>query len=256
MRPWEQDPPPILYKYLRPDRLDVLTDCRIRFSQRTAFDDDHELQPDYARFGDEGEIWEMLLYFQILHPEAKPLAQGMSLRDFVGLVARDPATQKRVQQVAISTMKSPDEVGVLSLAASSDSTRMWNEYAVNGTGFVIAFQTRHPGFESLRVPGKLGKVDYSDEPFGSYLGAAFDHGAGTFYRKRMKYAFEQEWRSIRMLKRLERTAGEIYLGQFDPAAVSQIVITRDCSVQKELRDLVHTDGRYQHLGIVVREHGE
>jgi hypothetical protein len=65
--------------------------------------------------------------------------------------------------------------------------------------------------------------------------------------------FEQEWRCIRMLKRLERDAGEIYLGQFDPAAISQIIITRDCSVQKELRDLVHTDGRYRHVEIVVRE---
>jgi hypothetical protein len=66
----------------------------------------------------------------------------------------------------------------------------------------------------------------------------------------MKYAFEQEWRCIRMLKRLERDAGEIYLGQFDPAAISQIIITRDCFVEKELRDLLRTEGSYRHLEIV------
>ena len=69
----------------------------------------------------------------------------------------------------------------------------------------------------------------------------------------MKYAFEQEWRCIRMLKRLERSAGEIYVGQFDPAAISQVIITGDCSVQKELRGLVQTDGRYRHLEIVVQQ---
>ncbi len=129
---------------------------------------------------------------------------------------------------------------------------MWNEYAVKGTGFVIAFQTGNPGFERLRTPGKLGRVDYSDEPFGSYLGAAFEHGARTFYRKRMKYAFEQEWRCIRMLKHLERNPGEIYVGRFDPAAISEIIITRDCSVQRELRELVDTDGPLSHIEIVVR----
>jgi hypothetical protein len=36
------------FKYLPPERFHVLTDCRVRFSQRTAFEDDHELQPDYA----------------------------------------------------------------------------------------------------------------------------------------------------------------------------------------------------------------
>jgi hypothetical protein len=72
----------------------------------------------------------------------------------------------------------------------------------------------------------------------------------------MKYAFEREWRCIRTLRRLERDAGEIYLGQFDPAAISHIIITGDCSVQKELRDLVQTDGRLRHLDIVVQERGQ
>jgi hypothetical protein len=189
MHPWEQEVPPVPYKYLRPERLDVLARCRIRFSQRTAFEDDHEFQPDYGRFGNEGEILEMLLYHQILRPEGEPIAPGMPLYHFVELVARDQALQEvardqalqeNVQQIAMSSMKSPDQMGVLCLTEAPDSARMWNEYAANGTGFVIAFQTGHSGFESLRTPGKLGKVDYSDERFGSYLGATFEHGAVLF----------------------------------------------------------------------------
>jgi len=30
---------------------------RVRFSQRTAFEDDRELQPEYAIFGTASEIW-------------------------------------------------------------------------------------------------------------------------------------------------------------------------------------------------------
>jgi len=61
MLPWEYAVPPVLYKYRPPERLDVLTDCRVRFSHRSAFEDDHELQPDYAIFGTESEIWRYAL---------------------------------------------------------------------------------------------------------------------------------------------------------------------------------------------------
>src|SRR5438094_9356899 len=57
MKPWEHPVPPVLYKYLPPERLHVLSDRRVRFSQRTVFEDDHELQPDYAIFGTASEIW-------------------------------------------------------------------------------------------------------------------------------------------------------------------------------------------------------
>ncbi|MCU1270990.1 MAG: hypothetical protein JWN74_2284 [Acidobacteriaceae bacterium] len=68
----------------------------------------------------------------------------------------------------------------------------------------------------------------------------------------MRYAFEQEWRCIRMLKRLERKAGEIYVGQFDPGAIQHIVIADECSIKKELHDLVTTDVRYRDLEIMAR----
>jgi hypothetical protein len=56
MRPWDHRVPPFLYKYLHTDRFHVLTNAKVRFSQRTAFDDDHELQPQYVNFGTEDEI--------------------------------------------------------------------------------------------------------------------------------------------------------------------------------------------------------
>jgi hypothetical protein len=32
---------------------------------------------------------------------------------------------------------------------------MWEEYADKGTGFVIGFDTTHPGFELLQTPGRV-----------------------------------------------------------------------------------------------------
>jgi len=84
--------------------------------------------------------------------------------------------------------------------------------AHEGNGFVIGFDSSHAGFQQLTGRGRLGKVCYSDEPIGSALGSLWNGEAiGAFFPKRMKYAFEQEWRIIRMLHRLERGAENVFL---------------------------------------------
>jgi len=68
----------------------------------------------------------------------------------------------------------------------------------------------------------------------------------------MKYAFEREWRSVRMLKRLERRAGDIFLSPFASASAREIIICPDCTIEAEIRQLTVEDSRYKHVQIVVR----
>jgi hypothetical protein len=56
VHPWQKAPPPVLYKYYPPERFHVLTDCRVRFSQREVFDDQHDLRPEVANFGTADEM--------------------------------------------------------------------------------------------------------------------------------------------------------------------------------------------------------
>jgi len=95
-------------------------------------------------------------------------------------------------------MKSPDHFGIFCLT----NPRLANKCGAN-TQATLAdsylFRHRAPGFEQLKEPGRIGKVSYSDVPFGTYLGAMEQEGAGIFCRKRTKYAFEGEWRCIRAL---------------------------------------------------------
>lgn len=240
MQPWDNPIPPILYKYLRPERLDVLTDCHIRFSQRTAFDDDHELQPQFAAYGTEDEI----LRFMV--------SQGWPprcARWFAPLFVKIPGAQELATRTAQKSMRSPNEFGVLCLTEVADSEQMWKEYADDERGFVLAFDTTHAGFERLRTPGRIGKVSYSDEPCGTFLGLIDSEGAGIFFRKRLKYSFEREWRSVRALQRLERRAGNIFLSSFDPESVRQIIISPNCALETELRRVAAADARYQHVQI-------
>lgn len=56
--------PPVLYKYLAPDRaLQVLKDLRIRFSQVSVLDDVDEFQPFYKDFATREETEEIAREF-------------------------------------------------------------------------------------------------------------------------------------------------------------------------------------------------
>jgi DUF2971 family protein len=243
VQPWEHPLPPVLYKYMPPERVHVLSDCRVRFSQRIAFDDEHELQPEYATFGTLGEIWRFVIGKGI------ELDPRMPANILVQLIAQSPRSQALAIQTAQKNIKSIDELGVFCLTEAANCDRMWDEYADGGRGFVIGFNTAHAGFGQLKVPGHIGKVSYSDEPFGSFLGTIEAGDVGGLFRKRLRYMHESEWRSIRFLRRLEPHPGGIFLSPFDPASVCAIIIRPECSVQVELRRLVATDERYQHVQI-------
>ena len=126
---------------------------------------------------------------------------------------------------------------------------MWEAYAAT-TGFVLAFDTTHAAFESLRNPGKLGKITYSDEPLGTFIGS---YGPEAFFRKRAKYAFEREWRIIRAIHRLENRGEHdghaVLVSRFDPACVLEVLLRPESTVEQQLRELFATDRRYGHIAL-------
>jgi hypothetical protein len=197
--------------------------------------------PDVAKFGTNDEIWRFVL------SQGLKLPPGLPANVLVLLIAESPRAQVIATRIAMANMKSLDQFGVFCLTESRDSQQMWTEYADDRKGFVVAFSTAHEGFEQLSSPGKLGKVSYSDEPYGTYLQMLEDEGVAFFFRKRMKYAVEREWRSIRALQRLEASGGDIFLSPFDPASICEIIIRPRCVITSRLAEIVSTDLRYQHV---------
>jgi len=247
--PWEQHPiPPLLYKYFPPERFHVLTDCEVRFSQRQVFEDRYELLPDVAQFGTADEMLEFFETDEVLrrHP---PALRRAVVNHILSSSERHAALIADTQ----SWLTGPNEFVVLCLSETPASDRMWHEYAENEHGFVVAFNTQHPAFRSLHVPGRIGKVEYSDQPFPSFLSS---YGANAFFRKRTRYSYEEEWRSIRHTGRFAAEQVRmvdglpIYLGRFDPACVSAILIRPGCRVEWELRHLLAIDARYRHVLVV------
>lgn len=247
--PWDKYPiPRILYKYFPPERLPVLAQCLIRFSQRQVFEDLFELRPDVANFGSEDEISMFMGIDPVLSRHSLDLREAV-----IKHVLGTPGREAELIEQTKGWLSGPDEFGVLCFTERPMSDRMWERYAGSGRGFVVTFDTAHPTFNQLRSPGRLGKVEYTDRPIPSFLSA---YGVNTFFQKRDQYEFEAEWRSIRRFTRFQPdnilkgdSGTPIYLASFDPACVREVLIQPACSVEWELRTLAAIDARYRHISV-------
>lgn len=245
MNPWDYPVPKRLYKYLPPDRIDVLTSCHIRFSQRQVFEDCEEFKVPVISLGTEEEVENYFTQHGLFAGDSN------GFEGFIEGIKNIPGAKAKVLEKTVGSLRSPDLIVALCLTEDPESREMWKKYSINGQGFVIGFDTRHPGFRLLWNPGRLGRVEYSDDPIESFVS---EYGRKVLFRKRTEYTYEAEWRSIRAMARFKRIIqrdGEmpIYLSPFDPLSVSEILIKRNCEIEWELRHFVAIDSRYSHVKV-------
>ena len=247
--PWNKyTVPPVLYKYFPPERFHVLTDCLVRFSQRQVFEDQYDLRPEIATYGTAEEIRTFMKLDPVLRRHPPPLPDAVA-----EWVLADSQRERAFIQLVQAGITVIDEIGVFCLTEDPKSDRMWNDYADQGRGFVVAFDTTVPEFRLLRSPGGLGKVEYTDNPVSSLLSG---YGIEALFRKLPKYEFEAEWRSIRLFSRFPSRyivcsdgMPKIYLAPFDPKCIPEIFIRAKCELEWELRHLAAIDARYRHVTI-------
>jgi hypothetical protein len=240
--------PPLLYKYYPPERFHVLTDCMVRFSQREVFDHQRDLRPEVANFGTAQEIRAFMDNDPALARYAPALKEAV-----IGHVLNTPGREEELIRQTQKWLTAPEQFAVLCLSENGGSRRMWHQYASHDTGFVVAFYPHHPAFRSLKSPGLIGEIEYSDEPISSFLST---YGASSFFRKRTRYAFEVEWRSVRALSRFREIVNPtngpaIYRARLNPACIREMLILPECSVEWELRTLAAVDARYRHVAVTL-----
>lgn len=125
----------ILYKYFSPDRVDVLRDGMIRFTQLAAVNDPLDCRP------------------RILQPDelsSVPYAEHQCcVTSYVTVL----------QEALLTTDRR--SIGMLCLTEKEDNLLMWSHYAQNHEGFVIGFDTDHEFFSKTENGTGLWKVKYS-----------------------------------------------------------------------------------------------
>jgi len=185
------------YKYLHPERVDVLRNLRIRFTQVSALNDPFESLPGTIQKGRE---W----YLQQFHE--KRVDPEMVRFGITGQIEREQfgrarekeyftnfltcyTDQKWLEEQSEYVQHGSDHVqGCLSLSATPKNILMWSHYAHNHKGYVIGFDAEHDYFGRTVRP-----VIYSDlRP--SHNPLEERHSGEIFYTKSRDWSYEQEHR--------------------------------------------------------------
>jgi len=248
----------MLFKYLRPERLDVVENLEIRFTQPGALNDPFELRPRFESLISEAET--------LAHYPAAPVDFEPMLRQAYAMLPDEHRSRLAYDDVASvfnSFMKTAagraaasaglltmlrlmrdvapplcariheainSNVGILSLTEAPDDLLMWAHYADSHRGILVGFDERHAFFNRRRSENDefyfLRKVVYADLPPAPSILAL--EGDAMFVTKGTKWAYEREWRMLAPLKdssRCVKAAGDsVHLYSFPPGALTSIVI--------------------------------
>lgn len=234
-----------LYKYLAPDRLDVLEGRLIRFTQPAAFNDPFEFKPCIESALSQDHLLEHLEqnFDEILKRELKEypiLRQSLPDEQVIELLrpfkARIPdiiqmLTPQFLPGIATKLDVAFDaNVGILCLSEVRDSLLMWGHYTDNHRGFVIGFDQHHPFFSVRRGPedefGFLRQVKYCRSR--PRVTLADTTGEEWFETKSDEWAYEKEWRMMRVLQdaqaHRDTAPHPICLFGFPADAITEIVV--------------------------------
>lgn len=243
----------ILYKYVQPERVDVLRSGLIAFPPPWLFNDPFEGRPVFP-----SDAPEAIALFDAYEPRRATL----TAEEESALQARIDAIQDAHGLRRITLEQAARSAGVLSLSETRDCALMWAHYTAQHTGFVIGFDTAHPAWvESGRVngpPGEPTKVTYSaDRPNPAAMADVTPEH--VWYTKSSEWGYEREWRVTRWISRAVQTvktpAGDdVPLHEFPKEAVREVILGQrsDNVLELEILELV-TKPPYKNVAILRAE---
>ena len=177
-----------LFKYLPPERIDVLENLRVRFTPPVVFNDPFESRPHIVY---DTAKEDMARVMEIEFKRNKiPEVDRQSLRrlhENNQLGSEWPEVLRlMVEIMASSTL-------ALSLSEKPDNLLMWSHYTRSHEGFVLGFDADHSFFKGKgKGIYKLTKVVYSTKR--PNVGLSKLSLVETYFTKSIDWEYEQEWR--------------------------------------------------------------
>ncbi len=236
-----------LFKYVPLERLDILKNQEIRYTQPGALNDPFEMSVFLEYLIEPGEFEARISAnlpdfaakeYEKLPPEQRariPLADFLS-RATAATPAALPvmyqAMQRLVPFVRAQLRRVDSEMGVLSLTATADNLLMWSHYAAQHRGMVIEFDERHPIFHERRTEQDdfrhLRPVVYS----GTMPAITLDNFdvVDFILTKSSEWAYEREVRILKALSDSKRSISsiapeyDIYLFDMPSTAVKRVIL--------------------------------
>lgn len=278
-----------LYKYLRPERIDVLQRREIRFTQPGALNDPFELRPRFEALVSEAETLAGLTEkpidldpmlrdaYAMLPAEQRSILPYETAAAAIGSLMETDEARSRTSAALMSVLQSMKDisppvseriyrvlnsnVGILSLTEMRNEVRMWEHYADNCRGLVLAFDEKNPFFNRRRMPNDefyfLRKVLYSDEPATSSL--LETDGDAVFITKGKNWEYEREWRMLAPLasatRRLSVGGDTVFLFAFPSNALESVILgaRAELGLETTIRELFREDKEFSHVKILHSE---
>lgn len=260
----------ILYKYLSSERINVLSELKIRYTQYGAFNDPFELNPNINKLTEKANIYDLTKKdFKTLieetyeqYPVVHPL---ISKSDFIKLATPfedilKPYVLDNMNYViellpALMKNQFDSNLGALSLSEKPDNQLMWSHYSENHKGFVIGFSSEHEYFNQRLSPNDelrhLRQVVYKNErPKIDLMNA---NGVDIFLVKHTQWEYEAEWRIIRPFydasQKIDGDTYPIYLFDFPASSVTSVILgyRMEENHKASINDLLKTDSNYNHI---------
>ena len=246
-----------LYKYVPAERISVLQDFLIRFTQPNEMNDPFEARPDsyITSEGRARELADVIRQSPIsIWSAGRTATQAEMEREaYASSVERDPNCAEQIYarvgiQIPLDEIakKVHDEVynrvGILSLSESSDNLLMWTHYAGGHRGFVLMLNGSHDFFKGDRpVSGfeKPKRVKYSsDRP---RMQINNPNMPAIFFIKGTPWKYEREWRYLKEIENADvlcqqTNALPVALFRVPPECIVGVIL--GCYRSQELEDKI------------------
>lgn len=249
-----------LFKYVTLDRIDILVNQEIRYTQLGAFNDPFEMPVFLEKMSNlstsRATIWEQFrqdarLAYEKLEPAEKKKKQ---FNEFLSELTKD-ITEDNFNQVFEEANKKYTPIMrdvlqravnawvVLSLTETHENLLMWSHYAEKHTGMVIEFVEEHPIFYELKIPPDnprfFQNVRYtSDRPVWGTMDEKNVHD--LILTKSKEWEYEQELRFTRRLNDAQRVISaaphDICLFSMPASAIKRVIL--GARVNPEDRDSI------------------
>ena len=259
-----------LYKYLDPERIDILSNGLIRFTQPALFNDPFEMSPYISAIASEEEIDEIFdaKHVSQLREEYEKMnresRRAVKFEEFKKRYPKEillPRIKESAKGKALDHAKESlsiamsQAIGILCLTGKPDNLLMWAHYAASHTGMVIEFDVEHPFFkQEFNEPlsptgldedlskdyGYLKPMIYSETRPEITISSvkSFD----SFLVKSNEWKYEAEWRMLMPTARANATKNingvDVFLYSVPKSAIIKVIL--GCRASDKLLELVKT----------------
>jgi hypothetical protein len=226
-----------LFKYVPPERIDILENEKIAFTPPDRFKDPFEFRVGITRGTLRKQLKEVIaeveLRAELTMPGYKSLSSRQRRKGRKEMFRKQNVSEEFQKTFQKSIQTHSWQLGIICLCEVNDSNLMWYHYADGHKGFVIELDCKH---ESIIKLGKPWKVDYLERP------PAFDHTKPTpeIFRFKPSYLkYEAERRILRPLNEFvpekSKDGLPLYFWRFPREGIKAIYIGHRMDPKKRSR---------------------